>query len=244
MPKITFETVGSGTAFTNEHKNLMTNLFASGIQLLAGSVLKPNQQMIRKWFGASNYHGAVFLQKNFFDYFTKRCTNVTVASAGVHKQNYIGYVYPNPLMGLRPGNASSISKDHHFININKAATASKKFTANETKRSYQMANGYLRVPSGIKVYFTPKFKAFDSSNEKAFGNHYKNCYILRCLFHEISHKVLWTDDHAYGYIKCVGLGEDGNVDGVGSETALYNADNWGFYMANLYYLAKTGRYQK
>lgn len=176
-----------------------------------------------KWFKQTHADRLVAMLDNMDRYLNQRCTRITFVAWLDHMGSF--------------GAVKNTVKTGGFA---KDETASKEMYGDiltaESSSDYQKAGGYLRVPSGMRVYLGASYVAPKTVNSTDHaGLRSLVAQQVNTVFHELSHKVLRTVDYklpagtmCYGYDKCVALALSD------PRHAIQNADNWGYFMADAY----------
>lgn len=116
----------------------------------------------------------------------------------------------------------------HFGSVWPTALADK-----EKNSDFKKPSGYLQVPSGLRIYLASSYDAPDTDDPENTGLCTVPLQRVNTIFHEMTHKILKTDDVDYPGTNhtCYGVELCQLLRKTHADLALNNADNWGFYMA-------------
>lgn len=163
----------------------------------------------QKWFGARDTVKMLNMLNSLDKYLNEKCTRVTlVREAGDH----YGSVWP------------TVKVD------------------NETDDDFKKPNGYLKVPSGLRIGLASSYDNPETEKHWLKGEGGKSGLYtvplgrVNTIFHEMTHKILKTDDVEFPGTdtECYGVTMCQKLRKVHSDLALNNADNWGFYLAECF----------
>lgn len=108
---------------------------------------------------------------------------------------------------------------------------------NENPDDYKKGDGYLRVPSGLRIYLASSYDNPETNQGGDDSSLYSQSLgRVNTIFHEMTHKILRTDDVVFPgtNFECYGIPMCKKLRTIHPDLALNNADNWGFYMANCF----------
>ncbi len=108
---------------------------------------------------------------------------------------------------------------------------------NESTADYQRGDGYLRVPAGLRIGIASSYDNPETESKGGKSGLYTvPLQRMNTIFHEITHKVLHTDDVVYPGTndECYGDKLCKKLSHIHPDLAINNADNWGFYLAECF----------
>jgi len=119
--------------------------------------------------------------------------------------------------------------------------------ASENIGDFKKGGGYLMVPSGLRIdladaYITPETKSGGVSGGTS-GLYTVPLQRVNTIFHEMTHKILKTDDVVFPgtTTECYGEGLCKDLRTLHPSLAINNADNWGFYISECFKQAFGGK---
>jgi hypothetical protein len=232
-PTISFEQTGTAAALSPELQ-AETRMYLQKIRVLTKWLAgNPAERigLFQTWFGGSNVQRSIRMLRNMNQYLQSKCSRIVFVAwqAGAY-----GAVAPTVLSGQSPlkplWNGRRLDRPSLFGNL-----MYEDLIENETDEDYRREGGYLRVPSGMRIYLgtgyvTPGVEQVPRGLATTVGLR------VNTIFHEMSHKILKTKDHAnpFGNGKCYGYWKCTTIAKTRQELAVTNADNWGHFMADCY----------
>jgi hypothetical protein len=99
----------------------------------------------------------------------------------------------------------------------------------EDRPDFRAANGYLKVPSGLRIFLGPLYFSVRTNYDPMLKT--VAIYRFMTLFHEMSHKIIKTTDQVYELDKCQNIKD--------TPKAVMCADSWGYFLTD--YAAQTNR---
>lgn len=160
-----------------------------------------------KWFGERDTVPLLNMLSSVDKYLNDKCTRLTfVKVAGGH----YGAVWPTVV------------------------------AENETVDDFKKGMGYLLVPSGQRIdladaYITPETESSGQQGGES-GLYTVPLQRVNTIFHEMTHKILKTDDVVFPgtNTECYGETLCKDLRTLHPSLAINNADNWGFYIAECF----------
>ena len=99
----------------------------------------------------------------------------------------------------------------------------------EDRPDFRRANGYLQVPSGLRIFLGPLYFSVQANYDAMLTT--VAIYRFMTLFHEMTHKIIKTVDVDYELPNCQRIKD--------SADAIRCADSWGYFLTD--YAAETNR---
>ena len=106
----------------------------------------------------------------------------------------------------------------------------------ESVDDFKKPSGYLLVPAGLRVGLASAYDNPETDDPTKCGLYTESLQRVNTIFHEMTHKILKTDDVVFPgtTTECYGAEICQKLRKVHSDLALNNADNWGFYIAECF----------
>jgi hypothetical protein len=179
----------------------------------------PNRCNLKtKWFNNADTVRLQNMWTNLDKYLNTRCTRITLVS--LPGTAYGAIWYEPTVFGFEDDETDSKKMWGKDIKTN-------------TKSSFQEPNGFLQLPTGIRIqvqgaYLNPPDKpGNDGLDQMDTGR-------INTIFHEMTHRILQTIDFKVGNITCYGYDICKELAKYSAQNALQNADNWGYFLADYY----------
>jgi len=233
-PVIKFEAMKTATAITMDLQE-ETKMYVQKIRALTRWLAHDpeNRGDLRaKWFGSRNPPKVVLMLTNMDKYLNERCSRLTFVS---EKTGGYGAVWGSRMIQESPDNyriggvmsTNNRGKDENRVWGDEIVS--------ETEEDFQKEGGYLKVPSGLRIYIGSSYTAPPVSVGHG-GLKTSTTLRVNTIFHEMTHKILKTKDHPKptGAGKCYGYTTCTNLALTNPGLAITNADNWGHFMAEVY----------
>ncbi len=207
MFKIRFEDI-RGFAFSDAEKIATTNAARIVSQRSLQAVTFPRAEMI-EWFGSADDATLKenLTRMNLVVQDAVRTVTFVQASGLDLRVDY------NPLNALAPPTLWPPTKPNNPAD--RGAFYGLAYPVDATKLGESMTKGH--VGSGMRIYLGRAY----------FSEGYTSLERPQTIYHELSHKVLATNDHVYGSDKCRALARSNSAE------AITNADNYGYFLVNL-----------
>ncbi len=90
----------------------------------------------------------------------------------------------------------------------------------EDRPDYRKQGGYLKVPWGLRIFFGPLYFSVNEHYDAVLKT--VAIYRFMTLFHELTHKILRTQDKVYELSNCLSIKDTAN--------AVMCADSWGYFL--------------
>lgn len=92
----------------------------------------------------------------------------------------------------------------------------------EDRPDFRTANGYLRVPEGLRIFLGPLYFSVPTNYDAMLTT--VSIYRFMTLFHELTHKIIKTVDETYELVGCKGIKD--------TDRAVKCADSWGYFLVD------------
>lgn len=233
-PIIKFEAMSGATAMSDDLQS-ETTMYVEKIRALTRWLANEasNRGDLRtKWFGSRNPPKVVLMLANLDAYLNKRCTRLTFV---MENSSSYGAVWPSRVISESPDNyrMGGVMTTDNIGKFENEMWGDE--LVSETDEDFQKAGGYLKVPSGLRIYLGTKYVS-PSVSSGSDGLATLVTYRVNTIFHEMTHKIVKTKDHPKpsGSGKCYGYNTCKSLAITHPDLAITNADNWGFFMAEVY----------